>query len=219
MNHIRMEPLTGLARAVIARSRGGSAAHDLQLLPRTIQDVALDATSRRAQASTSHLRITPTITSAIRNDSLGSPLRGRTLYVDEPYENQQNDGNQQDSNLDLPVDSPNQEDTEWPLKWPIAPQYCRRWGKPESYVIFVVSTKLSDGNVWLVRSLNVGPSPQGPFILPAQLIRYLRAGKNIRTWKGSCTMFEMNRTQSRAHLPPSQLLPTRILGTLETSVD
>jgi len=40
---------------------------------------------------------------------------------------------------------PNQEDGEWPLKWPIAPQYCRRWGKPEPYVVFDVYTKLSDG--------------------------------------------------------------------------
>jgi hypothetical protein len=152
MNYNRMDSLTGVLQAMVAPSRGSSAAHDLQQLPRTRQDVTLEETSRRAQASASHPRVTPintTITSAIRKDTLGSPLSGRTLYgdeLDEPHEKQQINETQQNSKIDLPVvDSPNQEDAEWPLKWPIAPQYCRRWGKPESYVIFNSSTKPSDG--------------------------------------------------------------------------
>jgi hypothetical protein len=152
MNYIRMDSLTAALQAMVAPSRGSGAAHDLQQLPRTRQEVTLDETSRRAQASASHPRVAPintTITSAIRKDALGSPLSGRTtLYgdeLDEPHEKQQNNGNPQDSKTDLHVDSPNKEDAEWPLKWPIAPQYCRRWGKPESYVILDLSTKLFDG--------------------------------------------------------------------------
>ena len=85
----------------------------------------------------------------IRKETLGSPLSGRTLYgdeLDEPYEKQQSSAKALDSKIDLPVDSPNQEEEEeLPFKYPIAPQHCRRWGKPESYVISDLSTRLSDG--------------------------------------------------------------------------
>jgi len=102
MDQIRMDSPTGVFAAIVAPARGSGAAVDLQL-PRTRQDVVLEETSRPAQASASHPRVTSNI------------------------------------------DSPNQEDEEWPLKWPIAPQYCRRWGKPEPYVIFDFPMRLSDG--------------------------------------------------------------------------
>ena len=146
MNHIRMDSLTGVLQAMVAPSRGSS-----EQLPRTRQDVALEENSRRAQASASHPRLTPIITtipSPIRKDTLGSPLSEGTLYgdeLDEPHEKQQDSGKPQDSKSDLPADSPNQEDEEWPLKWPIAPQYCRRWGKPDPYVISNFSTTPFDG--------------------------------------------------------------------------
>ena len=148
MNTIRMDSLSGVLQAIVAPSRGSSAAHDL---PRTRQDLALEETSRRAQASASHRRVAPidtTITPPIRKETLGSPLSGRTLYgdeLDEPYEKQQNSAKVLDSKIDLPVESPIQEQEEdLPFKYPIAPQHCRRWGKPESYVIFNFSTRPSD---------------------------------------------------------------------------
>jgi len=147
-----MDSLTGVLQAIVAPSRGSSAAHDLQQLPRTRQDLALEETSRRAQGSTSHPRVTPintTITTSIRKETFGSPLSERTLYgdeLDEPHEKKQNSATSQDSKINLPVDSPNQdEEGELPFKYPIAPQHCRRWGKPESYVISVLPTTLSDG--------------------------------------------------------------------------
>jgi len=159
MDQTRIDSLTEVLAAVVAPARRGGAAADLQL-PRTRQDVeettiqakalvsnpvapintlatdnrglplALEETSRRAQASASHPRVTnTTTTSVIRKETLRSPLSERTLYgdeLDEPHEKQQNSGNPQDSK---PVDNPNQE---WPhKKKPIAPQYCRRCEKLE----------------------------------------------------------------------------------------
>lgn len=149
MNHIRMGSLVERLHAMVGPARGSSAAADTQL-PRTRQDVILEETGRRAQASVSNPRLTPINTAiepAIRKYTLGSPLSGKTLYgdeLDEPQEKQQNDGNVQESKAELPVDSPNQEE-EPPLKYPIAPQHCRRWGKPESYVLFSLFTRFSDG--------------------------------------------------------------------------
>ena len=183
MNHIRMDSFTGVWQAIVAPSRGSSAAHDPQQLPRTMQDLALEETSRRAQGSTSHPRVTPidtTLTTSIRKETLvSSPLSAKTLYdLDESHEKQQNSATVQDSKIDLPVDSPNQDEEEddLPFKYPIAPQHCRRWGKPESYVISVLPMTLSDDAWWLAQSLEMGPSPQGPFILPTHYPRYLRAG-------------------------------------------
>jgi hypothetical protein len=150
MNHIHMDSLTGVLQAIVAPARGSSAEADLQQLPRTRQDVALEETGRRAQASVSNPRVTPintTITPPIRRGTLGSPLSEKTLYgdeLDEPHEKQENSGSAQGSKTDLPVDSPNQEEEEWPLKYPIAPQHCRRWGKPESYVVSSFPMIVSD---------------------------------------------------------------------------
>ena len=84
VNQIRMDSPTEVLQAIVAPSHGSTAAHNLQQLPRTRQDVT--------------------------------------------------------------VNSPNQEEEEeLPFKYPIAPQHCRRWGKPESYVISNFPTKLSDG--------------------------------------------------------------------------
>jgi len=148
MNQIRMDSLNSVLQAM----RGSGAAADLQQLPRTMQDLALEETGKRAQASVSNPRVTPintTITPTIRKDTLGSPLSAKTLYgdddVEEPHKKQQNSGDVQDSKTDLPVDSPTQEEEEWPIKYPIAPRHCRRWGKPETYVVPDVSTKSSDG--------------------------------------------------------------------------
>ena len=148
MNNIRMGSLNGVLQAIGASSRDSSAAHDL---PRTRQDLALEETSRRAQTSTSHPRVAPidtTLTRPVRKETFGSPLSERTLYgdeLDESYEKQQNSAKVLDSKIDLPVESPNQEEgEELPFKYPIAPQHCRRWGKPESYVISNFSTRLSD---------------------------------------------------------------------------
>lgn len=144
MNHIRMGSLTERLHAIVAPMHDSGDAADMQL-PRTRQDVALGETGRRAQASVSNPRVTPINTSirAIRKDTIGSPLSGRTLYgdeLDEPYEKQQEDGKAQEGKLELPVvDSPDQEDEEWPIKYPRAPQHCRRWEKPESYVVFKIS--------------------------------------------------------------------------------
>jgi len=170
-----IDSLTGVFAAIVAPARRGGAAADLQL-PRTRQDVeettiqakalvsdpvapintlatdnrglplALEETSRRAQASASHPRVTnTTTTSVIRKDNPGSPLSERTLDVDEPHEKQKNSRNPQDSKPNLHVDIPKQDDEKWPLKWPIAPQHCRRFGKPQRYVVFEFSMKLSDG--------------------------------------------------------------------------
>ena len=152
MNNIRMDSLSGVLQAIVAPARGSSAAHEVHELPRTVQDLALEETSRRAQTSTSHPRVAPidtTITRPIRKETFGSPLSERTLYgdeLDEPHEKQKNSAGALDSKIDLPIESPNQEEAEdMPFKYPIAPQFCRRWGKPESYVIPDFSTKLSDG--------------------------------------------------------------------------
>jgi hypothetical protein len=80
-------------------------------------------------------RLTPidtTIAQASRSDTLGSPLSGGTLF-DEPNEKQQQNGeNAKESKVELVVDSPDEEEgAEWPAKYPVAPQHCRRWGKPE----------------------------------------------------------------------------------------
>jgi len=171
MDKIRTDSLTGVFAAIVAPARGSGAPADLQL-PRTRQDVVSEETTIRAKAlvsnpaaptntlaidnrgsplaleETSRPAQAPTTTSVTRKNNLGSPLTGRTLYrdeLDEPHEKQQNSGNPQDSKTDLPVDSPNQEDEKWPLKWPIAPAWCRRRQKPELYVIFDFSVKLFDG--------------------------------------------------------------------------
>jgi hypothetical protein len=109
-------------------------------LPRTRQDVILEENRRRAQVSNPHIPpIDTTITTPIRRDTLGSPLSGGTLYddnFDEPHEKQQNHA---ESKPELAVaDSPSEEEDEWPAKYPVAPQYCRRWGKPESYVMLTI---------------------------------------------------------------------------------
>ena len=160
VNQIRMDSLTEVLRAIAAPARGSGAAVYLQRLPRTRQDLALEEPSRGAQGSlkpqvqgsASHPRVTltsatvTTITTPTRKETLGSSLSGRILYddeLDEPHEEQQNSATAQDSKIDLPVDNSNQEE-ELPLKYPIAPQYCRRWAKPESYVISDFSTTLSD---------------------------------------------------------------------------
>ena len=153
VNQIRTDSLTEVLQTIVAPARGSGAAVHLQQLPRTRQDLALlEETSRRAQGTASHPRVTPTsttITTPIRKEILGSPLSAGILYgdeLDEPRERQQNSANVQDSKIDLPVDNPNQEEEEeWPFKYPIAPQHCRRWGKPESYVISVLPITLSDG--------------------------------------------------------------------------
>ena len=143
LNQIRMDTFSGVLQAIVAPSHGSSAAHDLQL-PRTRQDVTLEETSRRAQESASHPRVTPIntpITPFVRKETLDSVLY-KARYgnkLDEPQAEQQNSANAQDREIDLPVDNPNQEEKEeeeLPDKYPIAPQFCRRWRKPESYVIF-----------------------------------------------------------------------------------
>ena len=116
-----------------------------------MQDLVLEETSRRAQASTSHSRVIPTqpIPIPIRKDTLGEPLSEKTLYGDkrdEYLEAQQNSGGAQGIETGIPDGGPKQGESKWPLlKYPIAPQHCRRWGKPESYVISDFSTKPSDG--------------------------------------------------------------------------
>jgi len=135
MNHFHMDSLSGRLQAIVAPIRGGSAAeHDMRL-PRTTQDLESEETGRRTQALVSRSRVTPidtTIASKFRKDSLASPLSGGTLYdgeLDEPSEKQQDGGSVQDSK--------NADEEEGSLiKYPIAPQHCRRWEKPESYVIF-----------------------------------------------------------------------------------
>ena len=150
VNQIRMDSLTETLRAIAAPPRGSGAAVYLQ--PTTRQDLALEETSRRAQGLASHPRVVPTnttTTTPTRKETPGSPLSGRTLYgdeLDEPHEEQQDSATAQDSEIYLPIVNPNQEEEEeLPVKYPIAPQYCRRWGKPESYVISVLPMTLSDG--------------------------------------------------------------------------
>ena len=73
-------------------------------------------------------------------------LLRRFLYgdgFDEPHEKQQDIVNEQKSRP--VVDDPAQEEEEWPMKYPIAPQHCRRWGKPETYVVFKISWEKFDG--------------------------------------------------------------------------
>src|SRR5258706_5198276 len=146
MNHMRMDSFAGVLQAIVAPVRGSGY---LQQLPRTRQDLALEETSRWAQGSGSHPRVNTTITTPIRKETLGSPLSERIPYGDKlekPHEMQQNSANAQGSKIDLPVDNPNQgEKEEWPLKYPISPQHCRRGQKPESYVISDFSMTLSDG--------------------------------------------------------------------------
>lgn len=132
-----MDSLTEVLQAIVTLS---SAAHDMQQLPRTRQEVTLEENSRRAQASASNPRVTPI--------TLGAPLSEKTLHGDElgeHLETQQNSRNAQDIEANLPPSSSRQGEEELPVKYPIAPQFCRRWGKPESYVIPDFSTKLSDG--------------------------------------------------------------------------
>jgi len=80
-----------------------------------------------------------------------APVRGSGYLQQLPRTRQdlaleQTSANAQGGKIDLPVDNPNQEEEEeLPYKYPIAPQHCRRWGKPESYVVSVLSTTLSDG--------------------------------------------------------------------------
>ena len=145
MNHIRMDSLTERLQAIVAPRRGSGDAADMQL-PRTRQDVVLEETGRRAQALTLSRRVTPIDTSVPARKDAGSPLSGKTLYgdgFDEPHEKQQDDVNEQESKPVVDeqeskpmVDDPTQEEDEWPMKYPIAPQHCRRWGKPETYVVF-----------------------------------------------------------------------------------
>ena len=122
-----MDFLTEILQAIVTPS---SAAHDMQQLPRTRQDVTSEETSRRAQASASRA-ILPEKT--LHGDKLGEHL-----------EAQQNGGNAQDIEANLPSSNSSRGEEEL-KKYPIAPQFCRRWGKPESYVIPDLSMKLSDG--------------------------------------------------------------------------
>ena len=138
MDQIRMGSLTGVFASIVAPARGSGAAAEQQL-PRTRQDVV-------AEAPVFNPPVAPINMPAI--EDRGLPLSAENLYddaLDEPHEKQQDSGKPQDRKTDLPADSPNQEDEEWPLKWPIAPQYCRRWGKPDPYVISYISATLSDG--------------------------------------------------------------------------
>ena len=136
MDQTRMRSLTELLAAIVAPARGSGAAADLQQLPRTRQDVV-------AEAPVFNPPLASTNIPAIEDRGSAGNLHGDAL--DEPHEKQQDSGKPQDSKIDLPADSPNQEDEEWPLKWPIAPQYCRRWGKPDPYVISNFSTTPFDG--------------------------------------------------------------------------
>ena len=139
MNQIRMRSLIGVFAAIVAPARGSGAVADLQLLPRTRQDVV-------AEAPVFNPPVAPINIPAI--EDRGLPLSAGILDGDalgEPHGKQQDSGKPQNSKTDLPADSLNQEDEGWPLKWPIAPQYCRRWGKPESYVTSHLCTTLFDG--------------------------------------------------------------------------
>ena len=142
MNYIHMDTFSRCLQAIVAPMGGGSAAADDMQLPRTQQDVMLDETRRRAQASVSNPRVTPinstTASKKIRADTLGLPLSEKALYgdgLDEAREQQQDSGNAQESKIA----------DEEKVKYPIAPRHCRRWEKPGSYVVFNFSTKYSDG--------------------------------------------------------------------------
>jgi len=131
MNHFHMDSFSRCLQAIVAPMGGASAAADDMQLPRTRQDVMLEETRRRAQASVSN----PTIASK------RSPLSEKNLSgdgLDEAREKQQDSGNAQENKIA-------DEEIEWPVKYPIAPQHCRRWEKPGSYVVFNFSTKYSDG--------------------------------------------------------------------------
>ena len=144
MDRIRMGSLTGVLAAIVAPARGSGASADLQQLPKTRQDVVVEETTIRAEAPVSNPRVAPTNMLAI--DDRGLPLSGGTLYgdtLDEPHEAQQNVGNSRGRRADSAVDNTNEED-EYPLKWPIAPQHSRRRGKPETYVIFDLSAESPD---------------------------------------------------------------------------
>ena len=139
MNHICMESLSGRLQAIVAPMCGSSATDQL---PRTRQDVV--ETSKQAQSSVSNPRVPPidtAIASKIRKGTLASPLSGTTLNgggFDEPSEGQKDGGSSQESkNAD--------EEEETPVKYPIIPGKCRRWEKPESYVMLKFSMKYSDG--------------------------------------------------------------------------
>jgi hypothetical protein len=133
-----MNFLTARLQAIVAPAHGSG---NIQQLPRTRQDVVLEETGRPA--------ITPVVANmpTIRRDNIGNPLSGRTLYgdeLDEPHGAQQNVGNLQERREGLAVDSENREE-EWPIKYPVAPQHCGRWGKPGPYVIFDLPTRFPDG--------------------------------------------------------------------------
>jgi len=143
MDHIRMNSLSGHMQAIVAPMRGGGAAeHDMRL-PRTIQDLELEETGRRAQALVSKSRVTPidtTIASKFRKESLASPFSGSTLNgdgLDEPSEGQQDGGSPQESKNAY-------KEEELPVKYPIIPTRCRRWEKPGPYVMLNFCMKYSD---------------------------------------------------------------------------
>jgi len=131
MRYIRIDALRGHVQTFVASVRGSSAAE----LPRTTQDLELGETSRRTQASVSKPLVTPLHT------TIASPFSGSTLHGDglgEPSEKEQDGGSAQESkNADKEKVSL--------VIHPIAPVHNRRWGKPESYVIFNSSMKHSDG--------------------------------------------------------------------------
>jgi len=140
MNRIRMGSLGGRVQAIVVPMRGGSAAEPDMRLPSTTQDLELEETRRRTQASVSRPRVTPidtTIAAKIQKDTLASPFSGSTLNgdgLDELSEKQQDGGSSQESKNAI----------EYP-KYPIIPRHCRRWEKPEPYVMLNSSMKYSDG--------------------------------------------------------------------------
>src|SRR5258706_4618579 len=79
-----------------------------------------------------------------------APVRGSGYLQQLPRTRQdlaleQTSANAQGGKIDLPVDNPNQEEEEeLPFKYPIVPQHCRRWRKPQSYVLPDLSTALSE---------------------------------------------------------------------------
>ena len=169
MDQIRMSSFAGVFAAIVAPAHGSGTSADLQQLPRTRQDVVVEETTLRAEAPVSNPRVAPINTPAI--EDRGLPLSGGNLHgdaLDEPHEAQPNVGNSREKNAYQAVDR-------YPIKWPIAPQHCRRWGKPETYVIFNLSAKSPDGTS-LERLSDVGPSLRDRSISPTRCPRYLRAG-------------------------------------------
>jgi len=141
MNHFHMDSFSRCLQAIVTPMGGGGAAADDMQLPRTWQDVMLEETRRQAQASVSSPINSTTASNKIRAETLGSPLSEKTLYGDElneVREKQQDSGNAQESKIA-------DEEKEWPVKYPIAPQHSRRKEKPGPYVVFNFSMKYSDG--------------------------------------------------------------------------